>query len=75
MKTVAMPLLLSMLFLLTIGGCDNVSSSSSKKVIVTFDTAGGTQVEPQQLDAGDVVTEPTGVEKDGYVIDGWFSDG
>ena len=75
MKTVAMPLLLSLLFLLTIGGCDNVSLSSSKKVIVTFDTAGGTQVEPQQLDAGDVVTEPTGVEKDGYVIDGWFSDG
>ncbi len=84
MKTVAMPLLLSLLFLLTIGGCDNVSSSSSnssislsssKKVIVTFDKAGGTQVEPQQLDAGDVVTEPTGVEKDGYVIDGWFSDG
>ena len=83
MKTIAIPML-SLLFLLTVGGCDKVSSSSSdssislsssKKLIVTFDTAGGTQVEPQQLDPGDVVTEPTGVEKDGYVIDGWFSDG
>ena len=83
MKKIAMPFV-SLLLLLTLGGCDNVSISSSdssisfsssKKIIVTFDTAGGTQVEPQQLDPGDVVTEPTGVEKDGYVIDGWFSDG
>ncbi len=62
--------LLSLVFPLLIGGCNGI-----QKIVVSFNTVGGTSVEPQKLEPGDLVTERTGVEKEGYVLDDWFSEG
>ena len=61
---------LSFLLLLSITGC-----TDSNKVIVEFDTVGGTPISSQTLDVGSLIEEPSGVEKDGYVLDGWFYEG
>lgn len=61
---------LSFLLLISVSGCTN-----SNKVTVEFDTVGGTPISSQTLDIGSLIEEPSGVEKEGYVLDGWFYDG
>ena len=46
----------------------------SEAVTVTFNSNGGTSVDPQTVAVGSQVTEPT-VEKPGNIFAGWFSDG
>ena len=41
---------------------------------VTFDAMGGTRVEPQKLEYGDLVAEPTPPTMEGHTFIGWFSD-
>lgn len=41
---------------------------------VTFNTNGGTSVEPQTVTDGMVVRQPADPVKDGYVFDGWYLD-
>ena len=45
-----------------------------KSVTVTFDSKGGTAVQPQSKVCGDKVDAPTGVTKDGYTLEGWYTD-
>ena len=45
-----------------------------KSVTVTFDSKGGTAVPPQSKVCGDKVDAPTGVTKDGYTLEGWYTD-
>ena len=65
--------------MLFISSCNNSSSTSSpvedKTISVDFDTVGGTPVESQILEPGELVTEPTDVFKSGYVLDGWYCEG
>ena len=41
---------------------------------VTFDTQGGTRVEAQKLEYGDLVAEPAPPVLEGYRFLGWFTD-
>ena len=41
---------------------------------VTFDSNGGTDVAAQELEYGDLVTEPESPTREGYTFDGWYSD-
>lgn len=41
---------------------------------VTFETDGGTEIEPQTVEEGDTVTQPEDPTKEGYTFLGWFSD-
>jgi uncharacterized repeat protein (TIGR02543 family) len=41
---------------------------------VTFDSDGGTAVEPQTVPNGGKVTKPEGVVKEGHTLDGWVTD-
>ena len=41
---------------------------------VTFDSAGGTKVEAQKLEYGDLVMEPSPPTMEGYVFLGWYTD-
>ena len=45
-----------------------------KSVTVTFDSKGGTAAQPQSKVCGDKVDAPTGVTKDGYTLEGWYTD-
>lgn len=41
---------------------------------VTFDANGGTDVPSQELEYGDLITEPEDPTREGYVFEGWYSD-
>lgn len=42
---------------------------------IEFDSAGGTNVNPLVLEAGNVPTEPVAPTRDGYEFVGWYADG
>ncbi|WP_413452222.1 InlB B-repeat-containing protein [Georgenia phoenicis] len=44
------------------------------EVTVTFDSAGGTPVPTQQVEAGDTVAAPERPTRDGWVFVGWYTD-
>lgn len=41
---------------------------------ITFDSRGGTDVAPQELQYGDTIQEPEAPTREGYSFDGWYSD-
>lgn len=41
---------------------------------VTFNSNGGTEVEPQEVKKGEYATSPVEPQKDGYLFAGWFID-
>ena len=41
-------------------------------VTVTFDSAGGTKIEPQTVEKGQTISKPADPEKDGFSFDGWL---
>ena len=43
-------------------------------IMVTFNTDGGSEVEPQALSLGGTATKPEDPTKDGFVFDGWHYD-
>ena len=45
---------------------------AAKSYTVTFDSAGGSEVAPQAVEAGCKATEPTPPEKDGHTFLGWY---
>lgn len=41
---------------------------------ITFDSAGGTKIEPQKLEYGDLIVEPAPPTMEGHTFLGWFTD-
>lgn len=41
---------------------------------MTFNSNGGSEVDPQTVNAGETATEPTDPTKEGYDFLGWYSD-
>ena len=64
-------LLISALILVT---CSLLISCSDEPTTytVTFDSDGGSAVEPQKVEEGNKATEPTAPTKNGYNFDGWY---
>ncbi len=49
-------------------------STTSRTFSVLFNSNGGSEVPPQNIDSGMVLTQPTSPEKDGFQFIGWFND-
>jgi len=62
------------------GGTDKVSASidyehaDETTVTVTFDSQGGSAVEPQTVLSGKAATQPANPTKTGYTFDGWYKE-
>ena len=54
----------------TVFGTANIEDSAKRTV--SFDTNGGSAVDPQKILRGQKAKVPTGSKKDGYVFDGWY---
>ncbi len=68
-----MPLIISMLVILTalfIVSCDN--SPKINIYTVTFDSDGGSKVDPQKIVEGEKAVRPEAPEKGGYSFEGWL---
>ena len=61
--------LLSLVIALT--SCDNMSR---KQYVVTFESNGGTLIEPQIVEHDETVTKPQDPTKEGHTFVGWYSD-
>jgi len=53
---------------------DDLAEAADGDPVVTFDTGGGTAVDPQLVTAGDPLPEPAHPTRDGWVFVGWFTD-
>jgi uncharacterized repeat protein (TIGR02543 family) len=54
---------------------DNLAGEESgEHLLVTFDTDGGSAVDPQRVYAGDTIEVPEHPKKDGLVFVGWYTD-
>lgn len=49
-------------------------AEATEKFVVTFETNGGTEVASVEIFKDGMVTEPTGVTKEGYTLEGWYKD-
>ena len=56
--------------------CDNKEEDTEKLAVyytVTFNTAGGGEIEPRTVKEGTALTEPVEPSRDGYVFTGWYN--
>ena len=53
---------------LTLIACDQTTTYT-----VTFDSDGGTAAAAQTIEEGKTATQPTGVTKEGYTLEGWYN--
>lgn len=53
---------------------NSTSEVSGESLLVTFDTDGGTAVDPQHVYAGNTIEVPERPKKDGLVFVGWYTD-
>lgn len=51
-----------------------IAGISAGGYTVSFDARGGTDVPSQELEYGDLVSEPAPPSREGYVFDGWYVD-
>ena len=70
--------LIALLFASCSGGTDYVGTgggtSGGTSYTVTFETNGGSAVDPQTVESGKTATEPATPEKDGFNFSGWYTD-
>ena len=57
------------------GGAGPVPPTPTTTHTVTFDSDGGSEVEPQTVEDGQTATEPTAPTKEDYTFEGWLLDG
>ena len=65
-----------MCFCLVFASCEQELDSSSQEqneFTVTFDSNGGTAVDPQEVKRGEKATEPSEPTRDGYKFEGWYA--
>lgn len=47
---------------------------SANDIVITFDTCGGSYIEPIIQDASSNISEPVEPDKEGHIFQGWYSD-
>lgn len=50
------------------------TKNAANKVTVTFNTNGGSSVDPVEVNSGSTITQPNDPTLDGYDFDGWYID-
>lgn len=65
--------LLGVLFVVALAACGG-GDDDDGKFTVTFETYGGTQIEPYRLAEGETIQKPEDPTKDLFTFDGWFAD-
>lgn len=50
------------------------SAAAEKMITVTYETGGGTVIDPQEFAEGAKITTPSEPQRDGYTFDGWYYD-
>ena len=50
------------------------TKNAANKVTVTFNTNGGSSVDPVEVNSGTTITQPNDPTLDGYDFDGWYTD-
>jgi len=73
MKKLTVALIILSLMLLSIAGCEQKAEDTY--YTVSFDTDGGTQIEPQRVKEGEAATQPENPSKNGYSFQGWLLGG
>ena len=53
-------------------GCSGLMQPASRTM--TFETFGGTSIDPIEAVGGETITPPADPEKEGFVFDGWYLD-
>ncbi|MCL2752284.1 MAG: InlB B-repeat-containing protein, partial [Firmicutes bacterium] len=53
---------------------ETVTVEFAKECVATFNSMGGSAVEPQSVNEGDVFFKPSNPKKDGYNFIGWYTD-
>ena len=64
--------LASFLFLWSVTGCPHPIESEPTNVTVTFESNGGSAVEPITIEKGNSIEKPADPIKNGYVFSGWY---
>ena len=60
---------------MSLTSCGLTGTANSKRHTVTFDTSGGTYIEPQKIKHGEKVSKPDDPEREGYSFIKWlFND-
>ena len=60
------------LFLWSVTGCPHPIESEPTNVTVTFESNGGSAVEPITIEKGNSIEKPADPIKNGYVFSGWY---
>ena len=58
----------------TVGNIDLYASFTINQYTITFNSNGGSEVDPIKQDYGTTVSKPTDPTKKGYIFAGWFKD-
>ena len=72
-KKVMLFVIITIVVLLLVGLLLFLLLKDNNKVTVTFDSDGGTEVEPQKIKKGGTITIPEST-KEGFILDGWYHD-
>ena len=52
--------------------CGTDADKQGQQFTITFDTQGGSKIEPIKIKAGATITLPNNPTKEGYIFDGWY---
>ena len=52
--------------------CGTDADKQGRQFTITFDTQGGSKIEPIKIKAGATITLPNNPTKEGYLFDGWY---
>ena len=68
LSILTMAIVLSFVFV----ACGTDADKQGRQFTITFDTQGGSKIEPIKIKAGATITLPNNPTKEGYVFEGWY---
>ena len=74
MKKILLAVLLLCVGLLLLTACEEESAATTVMYTVTYDTGGGSPVEPMTVAEGATLLRPADPTRESYIFDGWYKD-